>query len=429
MSTKILKVFDFLHSKIFGHQMSRKMEQFLVSLSWSMLGGIVAAIIIFVTNLFAARWLGPEGYGNYNLVLALASFFIVPMMLGFEVSAGRFISIEKDKNKKNNVANYIFKKASINILIVGSLILIVFLIFRSRFHIANEIFIFSLIISIALSFKGVSNGILRGKNLFKKQAVYRFLESVLIFLIFLIIFRFYNQTYISYATATLIGYIWFASSSFDKGFSFFRKSQYENKEIMKYSHYAFWGLLSAFLLTGSDKLLIGRFINVHTVGIYSVYFTVAIAPVTQIRYIFINVFFPEISNSENKLIQFKKIKRLACVALPFFLIFYPIFIFLLLRLFGNNYQIDLWLIFLFSLYAFLFFYVGTNQWILASISSDSMRLSSMISIFVGIFQICLSVIVLIFFDNLRLFMTVIILSNIVYLILNNYFINKKLHKI
>lgn len=429
LKDKIVTLLNYMHVKIFKQKMGLRMKKFIVSLSWSLIGGTLAAFIIFVTNLFAARWLGPIEYGKYNLVLALTSFFIIPMMLGFEVAAGRFISFGKNEDEINSITRYILKKSIKTILVTSCLFFLVFILFGDKLIFPRDILYFSLILAIVLSFKGIANGILRGKNQFKKQSVHRFFESILIGLVFLSVFFIYKRTYESYIVATFIGYVYFVLSSIGKDFFYLKNNVYRNKEILQYGRYAFWGLFSAFLLTGSDKILINEFMDVSAVGIYSVYFTVSIAPLAQLRYIFINVFFPEISSISDKTAPIKKINRLILVSSPFFFIIYPIVLFFLMKLFGEEYPIDLVLIFLFTLYAFQFFYVGINQWILASISTKSMRTSSVIAFLSGIFQIILTSLSLFIVKDLRFLLIAIIISNFFYMVLNNYYINKNLKKI
>ncbi len=73
---------------------------FLSGLGWiSILYGF-AKVSIFLTQMIAGRWLGPEEYGRANLVLAAVAYLQIVPMLGFPTAMGKFLSTESDETAR-----------------------------------------------------------------------------------------------------------------------------------------------------------------------------------------------------------------------------------------------------------------------------------------------------------------------------------------
>ncbi|MCA9388668.1 hypothetical protein KC644_02790, partial [Candidatus Berkelbacteria bacterium] len=67
------------------------MKNFITNLGWVSFGTIVAMILLFLANLFAARWLGPDEYGRFSLVTAFSQLLILPMLIGLEHASTRYL--------------------------------------------------------------------------------------------------------------------------------------------------------------------------------------------------------------------------------------------------------------------------------------------------------------------------------------------------
>ena len=92
LKQRLFQIAEIIHLRVFGHAMSDEMRKFLGNLSWSFFGGIIAAGIMFAVNILAGRWLGPEEYGKYHIVLALGQVFVIPMLMGMNTSAAYHIA-------------------------------------------------------------------------------------------------------------------------------------------------------------------------------------------------------------------------------------------------------------------------------------------------------------------------------------------------
>ncbi len=433
---KLIETVEWVHLKFFGHPMSDTMREFLRNLSWSFFGGIISGVILFIVNILAGRWLGPEMYGKYNLIVAITSCLVIFMTIGLDVSVIRFVSISKNISEKILLIRFVLKRVFVLILITVIISLGVIILLRGNdINIFNSVYVSAVILAIFLSLRMVTDGILRGLGLFLIQAKIRLIESVAVLVFFIAGFYFLYNSFNQYVFATMGGYVTFSMLTFlyiKKNFfadiDSVAQIKIKRNIILKYGLYAMIGSFASFLFMGSDKILIGSFIDQQSVGVYSAYFTVSIVPVTLLQVIIINVFFPMISKSLNKQVIFKKINKLFLIsAVPMFgLLFISSYIALLL--FGNKYSRDVILIGLFSVYAILFLVVGVKQWLLASISDSSVLDSSIIAIVSGFIQAGLMFILLKNGFNLHFVICGIIGAYSIFVILNNYFIKINLKK-
>lgn len=430
----LLSKVEIFHLYIFGHKISRQMKDFLKNLSWSFFGGMIAGIVLFAVNILAGRWLGPNEYGKYSLIVAISFFLVAPMTLGLEVSASRFITIVQTQGIKNCIGKFILKRTILSTLVIGLMGIIFILAIRPKLGIGSSLFYTALFLSMVSAVRLVADGILRGQNLFRKQALLRLTEGLIIMVVFLIlIILIKNKNYLIYIISVICGYLVFFFL-FLKGFwrrdvgNFYQGKTIDFQEIIKYGYFASIGVLATFLFIGSDKILVNKFLDTSNLGIYSAYFTTVILPMVQIQVLFNNVFFPAISKSKNKVVQLKKINKIALISFPLLLPLIWIFIFVVIKLFGRQYPTDLSLICLFGIYALIYLYVNIRQWILASISTKSIFFSSIVALIAGIIQLILSFWILKTTQNLHYLLITIIFSYLVFIGLNSWFIKISLKK-
>ena len=427
---KFMSITEILHRRIFGHEMSDEMSKFLGNLSWSFAGGVVAGVILLLINIIAGRWLGPEEYGKYNLILALSLFFIIPMTLGLDVSAPRFIALLKKRDEKNTLAKFILKRVFFTSVIFFLAFFLLFIFLRNNGFFDFEIVIFALCFAIFLSARNIFDGILRGRGLFQLQMKLRLLESFIIMISFVGLCLFFESSFKTYVLAIALGYLSFNIFSFVKSKIFITSMNILQRQenVIKYGMYATVGAFASFLFMGSDKILVNSFFSKNDLGLYSAYFTASIIPISQLQTTIVNVFFPTVSQALNKEVVLKKINRLS------FIFFVPIILFVFsyslvfITLFGNEYGKDLFLILLFSIYATLFFFVGIKQWFLASLSHTSIFLSSIAAIVSGTLQLFVSYFILKIYGVIWMLLLGIIFTCIVFICLNNLFISVILKK-
>ena len=100
---KLIRIAEILHLRIFGHEMGEEMRTFLGHLSWSFLGIFFSSAILFFGSVLIGRFLGPNEFGKYNLVLAISNVAIVFMFFGFDTTAVKFISSGSNEIEKKAI--------------------------------------------------------------------------------------------------------------------------------------------------------------------------------------------------------------------------------------------------------------------------------------------------------------------------------------
>jgi O-antigen/teichoic acid export membrane protein len=371
---KIIKLLAYeMHRRIFGQEMGEMMEKFLNHLSWSFLGIFFNGIILFGVNVLAGRILGPEGYGKYNLVLVVANILSIFILLGLDITSIKYISgSEKAEDKKQYLSNSFF------IVLVSSLLVFIFFFspIFNLFHLEKNIFLVAAIFAIIMSFRTLLDSFIKSFNFFKFQSIVKLFEGVAIllsFFFFFFIFRISNYQY--YIASLAIGYLSLCAIYFLKiSGKIVRWNNQKFKDIIKYSKTTIILTVIGIIMASMDRIFVGKFLGIQKLGIYSAYLMSTTIFVGQIILIFDNVFLPMINRIENKEAIIKKIDRLFVVLfIPcVFLIFS--FSFIIMKIFGKEFQSNILYILIFSILAF-FQIVGTfYRSIVSSIKKSYIRL-------------------------------------------------------
>lgn len=370
---KLMSFAEIIHFKVFGHEMSKEMRKFVGHLSWSFFGGIIAAGIIFIVNIAVGRLLGPEEFGKYSIVVAIAEIIIVMLVFGLDIGIVRLVAKEESKKGRQKIISTSFLMFLISIALFIPLILLISkkIIYISQ--IDNQIFFVAVIFSIMLGFKKIFDGFIRGLSLFSIQAITRVAEAIVVMATFFsLYFLFGFDNYIAFVIALIIGggilvigYLW----KVKKYISF---SLVNRKKIMQIFHYSKFGLvggISGIFLQSFDKLFIGKFIGLKEVGIYAAYYMVSIVIISQFIQLFINVFFPSISKIADKKIVVKKINTLLKTGSVGVFLLMIIMMRLMLLFFGKEYPIYWNWIIILGIYSVIHLYVSMYGWTLVSLSN------------------------------------------------------------
>src|SRR4030042_6754111 len=91
------------HQRIFKQPMGKNMYSFIKSFGLVSLGSSIATCFLFVTNMVAGRWLGPDEYGKYSMVIYLGNFFIIPMVMGINTSIIKHLASTQKEETQNKI--------------------------------------------------------------------------------------------------------------------------------------------------------------------------------------------------------------------------------------------------------------------------------------------------------------------------------------
>ncbi len=383
---KIIKLIEVVHFKIFGHPISDEMKNFLGSLSWSFLGGIISALVIFFINIMAGRILGPSEYGRYSLVIAVASIFVIFMTWGIDTAATYYISRSKNEDERKK---YFSSVLTLYLVLIGTVVVMLF-IFQGTiafwFKTTSRLIFWASLFALFSSSKNIADAFIKSQQQFKFQSFLRISEAFIIFVSFIaFIYLSLFKDFSNYIEILIMGYIFFIAITvrhFKKyiGFSF----QYVQK-LLSYGTFAVVGSFSGILFNSFDKILVNRFLGSSQLGIYNAYSIVSTVLVVQVIAMFINVFFPVLSSIEDKEVIFHKINKLALLlAMPIYFMLILI-ITLAITLFGKQYPFDLGLVLEFGLLAVLIIYFTILWWLIASQGKEGIKFTSINGIIAGLF--------------------------------------------
>lgn len=354
MRQKIISLIESLHLRVFGHEMSPTMRAFLNNLSWSFVGILTSAFILFVVNLIAGRILGPEGYGNYNLVVSIASFSAIIIAFGFENTAVKYISETDEKSRVRPLAS----NAIIAIIFISSLYLLLGGLLRNQISswlsADRALIIFALAYSVVLTARNLMDSLTKAMKFFKRQAKIKIIESLIVllfFVLFFFVFRF--ESYAFYIAAYSIGMVICSALYFypirNMLMKFDRKTFFST---LPYQKVTLWVSFIGISISTIDKFLIAKLLGPAELGLYSAYLMSSTVLIAQIILVVNNVFFPMVNAVDDKKQIVSKIDRMSgWIFLPS-LIFTALISLLILKIFGSAYTINWVYILLVSIIAF-----------------------------------------------------------------------------
>lgn len=356
---KIFRIAESVHLYIFKHEMGDVMRNFLGNLTWSFFGGVIAAGIMFGVNILAGRWFGPEEYGRYNLVFLMAQVFFIPMLLGMDVAAARAISIaDADKERIGRIiSGSVF-------IVFGSIAVTAPLLFFGNnrisdlFSATSDMVIIAILLTVAMVFKALFDGMVRGLHLFRFQAMAKMFEGITGVTIFLVT-SLLLHSYLSLVFSVAISAILVSLMYILKICTFFSRSSISSLyELFCYTKFVVIGSIITLILGYGDRYVVNRYIGIEELGVYSAYYTATVLVVGQFIAIFANVFFPMIAKIAEKQEIMKKIDRLVLIGIIPAVAGIFVVGFLILKLFGSAYVIDSLTLLLFGTVAALQFFVS-----------------------------------------------------------------------
>ena len=75
-------------------------NSFLKNFSYLIAGSVLGRALNMVTNIILARWLEPNGYGEYSLVLTYIALFSAISSLGMQFIINKYVARNQENSKK-----------------------------------------------------------------------------------------------------------------------------------------------------------------------------------------------------------------------------------------------------------------------------------------------------------------------------------------
>lgn len=355
---KFVSSLETIHQKFFGHELSDEMRIFLTNFSWSLLGGILASVILFVVNILAGRWLGPELYGGYNSILSLSGVLAGFFLLGFDVSGVRYLSDEKFKD----VFREIFTTVLLSVLLIIGFTISIILIFHdlliNNLSISSQFLILGVVLALVLALKSLFNGFLRAFSKHKLQSIMRFLDALLVFIVFIILIVIYKKISVSsYIYAISLGGLFFIMVACFALRKYFLNFDYSilKKIFFEYNRFLLFASIIGIIIA-SDRFIIGKVLGLQELGYYSAYYVASNLVVAEMGGIFMNAFWPSaIKNIKSIKEIIRKIEHIFVFYAPFWIILIALNTTIFFSFFGRDYPMRLDYIAFFSINSFLGF--------------------------------------------------------------------------
>jgi O-antigen/teichoic acid export membrane protein len=306
---------------------------------WLSLGQFFTRLFKFFLVVFAARILGPEGWGSFQYVLSIVSMFFIFSDWGVGNLLIRDYQQKEDFKERIRTGSLIRESLAFLSLIVTLIASLIFENpnFRKTFIIlAFFLFLGNLRDYILNFFQAIQK--------MEKQFIVTFIESLLT-LIFGIIFLLTLKNFVSFAFAYLFGifFSFILAILLAKNFLIYLKPKI-NHEFIKYYlinglPLALFGMLG-FVFFTTDQIILGKLKGVEAVGYYSIATRIVLILVT-FPSLFLASLFPQLALSVSNKERLKNIfkKSILFIFLMSFLLFVFILIFadFLPLLFGQKY--------------------------------------------------------------------------------------------
>ncbi|QQS20627.1 MAG: oligosaccharide flippase family protein [Candidatus Moraniibacteriota bacterium] len=316
--------------------MSLDMRKFLGDLSWSAFGGMGAAGILFLVNLLGGRWLGPEEYGKFQIVVSVAQILMIPMLFGFNTASARYIA-EANISEKFVLRNTAFISVSILTLVF----FLLFFLLSRIFFAGSETAFLSILFAVTLTFFFLARSFLQGFDRMKFISIADLSYAFLILVLFCVFFRvFFRGSGFEYmALSFLIGYIFFCGMAFLSLRVSRERAILSAKTffiLFRYGFLATLGSVAGVFLGSVDKLLLNYYFDTKIVGVYAVYILISVTIFSQLTGFLSMHFFQQFRRFGTNELFLKSFLRCAVFLLFVFLSSLPLASFLLL-LFGKGY--------------------------------------------------------------------------------------------
>jgi len=342
---KIEQVVFWLYEVLFRREPAGNTKIFIKNFNYIAIGFGLSAIFGFITQILMGRFLGPEGYGKYGLVQSLSLFLYIPMSLGIGTAMVKYNAEEDDIKRQTAIISTSLLICAV-LSVVSFFVLFVFSAQISKiFGVTSSLMLYAIFFALFYNMHVFGTEALRGLHKMKELSIFQAFDGflMLVLILFFILtknFSFEISVYVAFITyfAIFLSIIFYLR----KYLSFLADTVWLRK-IIKYGAFATVGAAAYVFLLNFNKILVNKYLTIDDVGIYNAYYFASTGILSVLLGMFVTVFFPMASRHKDKKSILKKIDEfmpyLFLIGVPFFFIIE----FIILKLYGNKYPIDVYL--------------------------------------------------------------------------------------
>jgi len=390
-------IINYIYKHFYHEDIPDKLYEFISNILIVAMGIIPGTALLFILAIVAGRFLGPEGYGKYVLLQSIAMYLFIPMLFGMNISILKYLpSIKNSENEQKQIISSLFLLVAICI-IISSLIFFTFSgIITDFFSIPSDIFVYSIIYAVLFSLFTIVMNILSSLFKMRAYAIYQVIYAIFLLssfiVIYLNIFSFKALIYaqfIAYIVIIVLAIIF----SIKKYFTFVLDKT-KIYQLLSYGAVSVIGCLSYVVYTSIDKIFINKYLSLADVGLYGIYSIASVNVFLLFYNIFITVFFPSVSRSDDKLSVYNKINQFIphtfLLGLPLLIILqYVILIFL-----GAQYPFDLTIATLFGIAAIIMCIFNIYTSIINSVGISGAKINTYIQVLLAILCIITNILLI-----------------------------------
>lgn len=360
--------FNKIFSLLLNWNLGQKSKIFLKNIGCLTIATIIASVIGLPIKILIGRFLGPEEFGKFALILNLTQFFIIPMIFGLTVTSQRYLSSHPEH--KQSLVGFISILSFITISTSTVILISSKNLWVEIFGIPSDLFWWAIVFSATTALYYIYDSIIKGLHYFKAVAYTTIIAPLITLPSFaFMLFILDIHTYQSFTLANIIQlgiiFIIFALIVF-KDHIHYKPPPEINKSLIKYTGIAIVGSIAGTIVYNTDRFFLNHFVSLYWVGIYAAYTNGSEFIVGRFLNIVTQIYFPTISGEKNKAHLVNKLKKIInIIVVPIFIISL-LSIWIVLLLFGNKFPILLNLIILFSINNCLLISHQLYMWLLNS---------------------------------------------------------------
>ncbi|MDD4729712.1 MAG: oligosaccharide flippase family protein [Dysgonamonadaceae bacterium] len=396
ISNFILNLITNIYKKIFHEQISKGHIHFIRNIFYVGIGSIISTGLSFSFNILAGRILGPSIYGEYTLLRSIAMLLYIPMIMGISTALVKYNSGISDLKRQQMIISTSFILTSFSIIIFSFIYFLYIHEISKIFSTYNDLISAAIFFAILFAGNIFTTNVLRSLHKMKKFAMLRLVYGIVLLLsfIYFVYLDYYSYKSMLYPTylANLIPSIIiirtqrkYFKPKFDKMWA---------KKILTYSNLSFIGGISCVLYMNIDNILINHYMHVKDIGIYNAYYFASLNLVSVVTGIFTTVFFPTISQINDKRMILKQVNTIIGYVI---FIGAPILFFaeyVILKLYGQEYQIDKLLMLIFNVTSILYIYNEIYVWFLNSVGLKGVKITLISALTIATSDIIFNVILI-----------------------------------
>jgi O-antigen/teichoic acid export membrane protein len=398
-STIFQRVVTKVYRRVFNEDISIEAKDFMKNLLYIGIGTVISAALGTVFMVIGGRLLGPGEYGKFVLIQSVAGFLNLPMLLGFSTGMLKYTSEKQDTERQSNIiiTSFMF------VLFFTSFSTIIYLVFKSPlsrlFDISGELFYLAIVFAVLYVFYTLATNALRGLDRMRTFSVFQVSYACILILSF---FAFIINKHLSFTSMLFpmffaYGIIIIALIVFMRYIGVISKWKFDAalvKTLIKYGIATFVGGISYVVYTNIDRIMLARYWSTYEVGIYSAYYIGSINVAMLLWGVFNMVFFPTVSKYKNKGPAFKKINKILPYLIGLGIPLLVICEFVVLKLYGTQYKIDLLWLLLFAVTSMCMVIQGLYAWLLNSIGASGAVMASLTALVSAVVNVGLNFILI-----------------------------------